>query len=102
MLGFSFIGLEAGGIRVINLAGTITGAGLMISGAVFVIGEQVVTAIQKGQATREVYDANEADISDGAETDPRDGFLDKSIMFVSFGLVVIIMVGMVILAVTNS
>ena len=43
---FAFIGIEAGGTAVVNLAGTLVGSAMMISGAVFVAGSRIEQALK--------------------------------------------------------
>ena len=43
---FAFIGIDAGGLAVANLAGILIGSAMMISGAVFVAGSRIEQALK--------------------------------------------------------
>ena len=53
---FALIGIDAGGLAVANLAGTLVGAAMMISGAVFVAGSRIEQALKgdEEQAASEI------------------------------------------------
>ena len=53
---FAFIGIEAGGTAVVNLAGILVGSAMMISGAVFVAGSRIEQALKgdEEQAASEI------------------------------------------------
>ena len=84
---FAFIGIEAGGTAVVNLAGILVGSAMMISGAVFVAGSRIEQALKgdEEQAASEIpQDKTEEEKEQEEEEDQT-----ATIVFVSMGLIVI-------------
>ena len=102
IIGSAVIGVAAGTIRVTNLAGTLTGVGLMISGAVFVVGDRLERVFKPSAVAPKEREIEEKEREDDITTEPTSGALDKAIMAASFGLVALIMGAMVVLAIHYS
>lgn len=83
---FALIGIDAGGLAVANLAGTLVGSAMMISGAVFVAGSRIEQAL-KGD---EEQAASEIPQDKTEEEKEQEEDQTATIVFVSMGLIVIV------------
>ena len=70
---FAFVGLDTGFGNVANLAGTLTGAASLISGAVFVAGHRVEKEIKNISKERSIKPYKREDNSDEESTGEDDG-----------------------------
>lgn len=69
LFSFAFIGLDSGGGNVANLAGTLTGVAMMISGAVFVAGERIERAVRGGGSEHKVSPTENTEPTTAPETE---------------------------------
>ena len=70
---FAFVGLDTGFGNVANLAGTLTGAASLISGAVFVAGHRIEKEIKNLSKERPIEPSKSEDNSDEESTEVGDG-----------------------------
>ena len=84
---FAFIGIDTGGTAVANLAGTLVGTAMMISGAVFVAGSRVEQALRgdEGQTASERPKVRTEEEKEQKEEDQT-----ATIAFVTLGMIAVV------------